>query len=252
MFLNKCMIAVAAGLTLASAQASTLYTLDTTLQGQQIAASAEFEWSGSTLTLTLANDTPTIAFTIQELTGIHFTLSGAPVLLDVTGVAQAGTANCVGVAANEPCNFDSTAVDPFSMPPDLDGNGAAPTGWAALPSLGLFTFGAGNGSWKPFGIVNTNIVGTGTGGNTSNLQHNPFLVGPVVFTLTFGQFDVAPNITGVDFYWGTSSDHRAGSLCTTGDCGIPGGDTPVPEPGSVALLAIALLAASRPLRRRSR
>ena len=41
MFLNKFLIAVAAGLTLASAQASTLYTLDTTLQGQQIAAAAQ-------------------------------------------------------------------------------------------------------------------------------------------------------------------------------------------------------------------
>jgi hypothetical protein len=250
MYLNKYLIAGAAVLVMSSAQASTVYTLDTTLGGHDIAATAAFEWSGSTLTLILTNDTDEIAFTLQELTGFHFTVSGAPVLQSVTGSALGGSVNCIGVAAGASCPiYETGPVDPF-VPPQQLGSGAAPDGWAALPSLGLFTFGAGDGSWKPYGIVNNNVVGTGTGGNTGNAQHNPMLVGPVVFQFAFAPLPNPATITGVDFYWGTSGDHRAGSVCTTGDCGISSRDTPLPEPGTLALLALALTAAGMTLRRK--
>ena len=63
----------------------------------------------------------------------------------------------------------------------------------------------------------------------------------------FEPFNIPPNVTGVDFYWGTGGDHRAASLCTLDDC-IPSGD--VPEPGTLALLALSLLAAGTVIRRK--
>ena len=230
---------------------ATIFTLDTTIGpgNDAIAATAEFIWSGSTLELRLTNDTNGINKTIQELTGFTFILSGSPTLSSVTGLA-AGSVNCIGIAANAPCAMNDTDVDPFGAPPDLTGNGTPPTGWASLPSYALFTFGAGGGSWKPFGIVNDTIVGTGNNGNTSNSSHNPMLLGPVTFDFDFNAFAMTPTITGVQFYWGTGGEHRSGSLCTR-ECGEdPGGDPSVPEPQTLALLGAALFGVAVATRRR--
>lgn len=237
-------LAFTAALALTTAHATT-FTLDTTIgpDSDPIAATAIFTWNGNILDLTLTNDTDSITKIIQELTGIHFVLSGSASLVDVTGTAP-GTANCIGVAAGAPCAFDypGGGVDVFGTPPDLDPNGSAPSGWDFLPNYALFTFGAGAGSWKPYGIVNESIVGTGNSGGNSNPQHNPMLLGPVHFQFIFdGPFAAPPTISGVDFYWGTGGDHRSGSLCTTPECAEGGGDTPVPEPHTLALLALALL-----------
>jgi hypothetical protein len=245
MKLYRQIVALATGLALATAHATT-FTLDTTIgpDSDPISATAIFSWSGNVLDLTLTNDTDSITKIIQELTGIHFILSGSPTLVDVTGTAE-GMANCIGIAAGAPCTFTypPAGVDVFGTPPDLDPNGNPPTGWDLLPSYALFTFGAGAGSWKPYGIVNESIVGTGNDGGNSNPTHNPMLLGPVHFLFTFdGAFAAPPSITGVDFYWGTGGDHRAGSLCTTPECAEGGGDTSVPEPQTLALLALAMLA----------
>jgi hypothetical protein len=248
MNIRRQFLGVALGLAASAAGASTIYTLDTTIGAgnDPIAATAEFTWNGSTLELRLTNDTDPISKIIQELTGIHFVLSGSPDLQSVSGSALGGSVSCIGVASGDPCSVvDAGPVDPFAPPPDLDGNSnnADPQGWSALPSYALFTFGAGGGSWKPYGIVNDSIVSSGTGG-TSNQTHNPVLLGPVDFEFVFAPFASTPNITGVEFYWGTGGEHRSGSLCTSPECGDTppgGGDTPVPEPRTLALLGIALL-----------
>jgi hypothetical protein len=242
-------LALALALAVPSADA-TVFTLDSTITSGSdtvdIAATADFSWSGSTLTLILSNDTNGISRTLQELTGITFILSGSPTLQTggVSGSAL-GTVNCIGVAKGDACDIDNAPADPFGTPPDLDpATGAAPNGWAALPSYALFTFGAGGGSWKPYGIVNDTVVGSGNNGNTSNPEHNPMLLGPVTFEFLFDPFYAPPTITGVQFYWGTGGEHRTGSLCTSPECGIPSRDPPptVPEPQTLALLGLALLA----------
>src|SRR5512146_1839020 len=145
-------LAFTAALALTTAHATT-FTLDTTIgpDSDPIAATAIFTWNGNILDLTLTNDTDSITKIIQELTGIHFMLSGSASLVDVTGTAP-GTANCIGVAAGAPCAFDypGGGVDVFGTPPDLTPNGGAPSGWDFLPNYALFTFGAGAGSWKPY------------------------------------------------------------------------------------------------------
>jgi hypothetical protein len=230
---------------------ATVFTLDSTLGAgnDSIAATAEFTWIGSTLQLRLTNDVDGISKTIQELSGFTFILSGSPTLASMSGSAD-GSVNCIGVAAGSSCLVDTADVDPFATPPDLAGNGTPPTGWAALPSYALFTFGAGGGSWKPYGIVNDSIVGSGNNGNTGNPEHNPMLLGPVTFDFVFNGFARTPTITGVQFYWGTGGEHRSGSLCTGVDCGDPSGDPTVPEPQTLALFGLALLGMAAFTRRR--
>ncbi|MDQ2916226.1 MAG: PEP-CTERM sorting domain-containing protein [Pseudomonadota bacterium] len=223
---------------------ATVFSLDTTIGSgnDPIAASADFVWSGSTLELRLTNDTAGISKTIQELTGITFILSGSPTL-QASGVSgsAAGSVNCIGIGKGDSCAIDHAAVNPFGTPPDLASAGTPPTGWAALPSYALFTFGAGGGSWKPYGIVNDTVVGTGSNGNTSNPEHNPMLLGPVTFDFRFNEFAMTPTITGVEFYWGTGGEHRTGSRCTTEAC-VAARDSSVPEPQTLALLGLALFA----------
>ena len=78
---------------------ATLFTLDTTIGAgnDEIAASAEFTWNGTTLELVLTNDTDGISKTIQELTGINFILSGSPTLQSVTGSARVHSGSGAGV-----------------------------------------------------------------------------------------------------------------------------------------------------------
>lgn len=243
-------LALAAAATTASA---TTFTLDTAMgpDNSPISATAEFTWTGNTLDLRLSNTTDSIDNIIQELTGITFVLSGNPLLQSVSGWSE-GSVNCVGVAANTPCNFDSTPVNAFGDPPDADGKGVAPSGWGLLPNYALFTFAAGDGSFKPYGIVNDSIVGTGSNGGPSNPQHNPLLLGPVDFEFVFASLTAPPMISGVQFYWGTGGDHRTGTLCTTGECATlrldPVAD-PVPEPRTLALFASSMIAMVFGLRR---
>lgn len=249
MRIRKVFLAVGLG-TMVSAANATLFSLSTTIGSDStpISATADFSWNGDTLDLTLANTTNGISQTIQELSGFTFMLSGSPTYVSVTGSAP-GTENCIGIAANASCTAGGP-VDPFGQPVNLS-NGAAPDGWAFLPGYALFTFGAGDGSFKPYGIVNNTVVGTGHPSNTSNPEHNPLLLGPVDFHFLFdgSTFDSPPTITGVQFYWGTGGDHRAGA-CTSDCSGIPSGDQPVPEPQTLALVAMALLAMAAYRRRR--
>ena len=237
-----------------TAAANTLYTLDTTIGGTSVAASADFsiDAAANTITLTLENTTDSISKILQMLTGITMTVSGNPTFESVTGTAS-GWANCIGFASGASCDQQLTSIDLFGAPPDVDGNSnnPNPSGWAYLPNLTHFTVEAGGGSFKPWGIVNDSVVGGGASGNTSNPQHNPMLLGPVTFTFTFADFVTTPTITGVQFYWGTGGDHRAGA-CVSG-CNVSEVDPPpsVPEPQTLALVALGLLGAAGALRGRA-
>jgi hypothetical protein len=206
-----------------------------------VSGTATFEnISATQFTITLDNLTSPTSMTAQELDGLTYSLSGA------TGT---GALVSVSAAAILDCGGDNTVpCDPYA--------GVVPTndGWGVSTSSGVTTLTTTPLGFHPFAIINSNYELPSSGnGNLANGEHNPFLVGPVVFTFN-GQFT---GVSDVTFFWGTSPDTTTGT-CTSG-CTTTTSTTStttttpstVPEPGLLALLGAGLGAAAQRLRRRA-
>jgi hypothetical protein len=148
------------------------------------------------------------------LDGIQFHFSSSPSKFTLTGANASGK---VTVTSGVPVFSD----------PGISQNGSSPFGWT-IQSINSNTWllSAGNGSFKPYGIVNSNI--TGKDGLPNN-QHNPYLDGPVTFSLKIEGLSAIPQVDFTKFYFGTRPDIQNGSAC------------PVPIPPSLFLLAPGLL-----------
>jgi len=201
------------------ARADLVFT-GSTAGADPVSGTADFNIGASSLTLTLTNSS-TVGHLDQVLTGLVFSFAGG------SGFTLGSVSDAAGIAD---CNEKGSTCKGAT---DNDGEAGAttPFGWG-LTGSGIF---AGGGSFKPFGIINAATVDGTTGadcpsanGDLCNPQHNPFLIGPTVFTINFA---TAPtNITGVTFDWGTGPDQTS-----------PGRLTPVPEPKWSILLPVFLL-----------
>lgn len=173
--------------------------------------------SANTLTITLTNtDGPSqLSGITSVLDGLRFTLSASPASASLSGGSAAGT---VTVGKNS-VQFSDPAGG-------ISATGANPFGWTLQSAgSGQWLLAAGNGSFKPDGIVNHNV--TATDGLT-NAQHNPFLDGPVSFTFNLSGLSAIPSVTSTSFYFGTTPDVQAGHSA-------------VPVPASALLLATGLM-----------
>jgi len=213
-----------------------IYSTDANIGGDPVSGTASFHLDGHTLAVTLENTTPDISKIIQLLDGIRFTLSGGSgVTLTLLSVSAQGFYDCAD---------GTTCISETAFDDDHTGiSQISPYEWGFTGSL----LSAGNGSFKPAGIVNSSVTAlTGLGnGGLGNPQHNDFLLGPVLFTVNLGYITPPTGVSSATFYWGTSGDHTADD---TGVADVQA--TTVPEPASIALLGGILLLAGRAIKRR--
>ena len=107
------------------------------------------------------------------LDGLTFSLSGAPTGITLTGAQAFGTVDATnGLAFNSPSR-------------GITQTGSTPFGWSMQSQGGTLQLFAGNGSFKPYGIVNSNIT---VNDGIDNAEHNPYINGPVTFNF---------NVTGL-------------------------------------------------------
>ncbi len=140
--------------------------------------------SSSLMTIKLTNTTAGVDEITDVLDGFLFTFSTAPTSITLTDVALGGTplgylcnkekVNGVWVSS---CEDDDPTDDGFPF-----------YEWTVEGS-NPFLAAAGDGSYKPYGIVNDTIT---PDDGIPNDQHNPFLNGPVTFTLTMTGFCQSP------------------------------------------------------------
>ena len=221
-------LAVGAALALASslAWANVQYTFFangvTDSYAEQGYAVFSFANDGSSLAITLADTVNPTAAIQSEITGLQFTLSSAPSSVSLASVVPSQVIDCTNSAT--PCP---------------SGAGSSPYGWGAAQNGGGLSLGAGfNGStfgYQPYGIVNANYLSGSGAGALGTPSNNPLLVGPVTFNFALTGLGSAPEVNSVGFLFGS-----------------PPVDPPatIPEPQSLALFAVGLLAAGWASRRK--
>jgi len=200
--------------------------------------SAGFELSGTTLTITLTNTTPQTLMAIgQVLTGLTWDITDAGVILTPDTALIASGSMLVGFGSTSDTDLSSE----WGFKSDISAGSSplGPFGSFGISSVGdinfgLDTFGAGDRfdtSTNLFGPDSLDGIGGGIVGTTVDLtadgfpSQGPLVQHQMVLTFNISAGDLTTGeITNVQPIFGTD------------------GASPVPEPGTLSLLAAGLLA----------
>jgi PEP-CTERM motif len=202
---------------------------NSTLDGQDIAATATFTTTNGGFTLLLENLVNDPVSIIQNLSGIQFTVT------DATSGSLASSAGTPRTIAS-----NGTFVD----------GPVGPTDW-------LFTFGAGAFSLTALGangpdqtIVGApgaaNTYGSANGSIAGNNPHNPFLALNAAFQIAALGVTDQSQISDVVLFFGTGPTALS-AVCSDGCPDV----TTVPEPTSLMLLGAGLLGLTYAQRKKS-
>jgi hypothetical protein len=204
-------------------QANIIFNTSGSTSGGSVSGTADFTILASTLDVTITNTTNPVNDLARVLDGLAFTLVGGSGLT-LTSVTAAGFVDCTSGT----CTSVGTFHDYHSGT-----NVGSPYTWSLAGTAPYHLF-AGDPaqSFHPGGIVDSFVTGAD---GIPNDQHNDFLLGPVTFAFSF---TTAPtDVTSATFYWGTVPETTTSTRqCVGNNCG----DLFVPEPGSIALVGLAL------------
>jgi hypothetical protein len=230
-----------------AAQATVIFTDNAIVGGNAVTASAGFAISGTTLTLTLTNTSPSNALEAptNTLTGLSFLINGsAPALAPVSAISPNTIVNSANCNVN-PCSGTNVNVGGEWGYQQNSG------GKEAIGSAGYITTGLpGNlGNFNGVDLqspasldgIEFGILSASHGSLNGGLAGQALIEDRVVLTLTVPSGTAEGQIGSVSFLYGTAPDATIP--------GTPG--TPVPEPATLALLGTALLG-FRALRGRQR
>lgn len=213
--------AFASALTVQPAMADTIYSFTTGTNGNaNQSATATFDFASAnsfTLTLTNTDDITSIASVLDDFS---FTESGTLTTLTLNSLTDQGQVDCTASTnTTSSCTTNTTTNGTGLWSSTLTGNND------------LLVAGVGE---HPYGIVNATIDTNANLDGLRNSQHNPYLLGPAVFSFTSTGETSTPTISDVVFSFGTTPDLISGQS-------IPPGPPPsVPEPSSLAALGSGL------------
>ncbi len=213
------------------------YSAATNLSGNPVDARATFDVSAGSMVVTLTNLQPNIKSVGQDISSLWFTVNNGSSILSLSGASVTLSGNLIDIGSNGVVNTAGTLTDV-----KLGTKGTSTEHWSAGQGTPQFYFNDLNGGGQPYqtiigpsgsngkyGSVNNSIYG--------NTSHNPFIQNQATFKIQAAGLLATSTISDIKVGFGTTAG------CNTVRM--------VPEPGSLALLAIGALAFTGVLRRKT-
>lgn len=206
--------------------------------GVSVDAKATFDVSAGSMVVTLTNLQSNITNVGQDISSLWFTVNNGSSILSLSGASVTLSGNLIDIGSNGVMSTAGTLTDV-----KLGTKGTSTEHWSAGQGTSQFYFNDLNGGGQPYqtiigppgsngkyGSVNNSIYG--------NTSHNPFIQNQATFRIQAAGLLATSTISDIKVGFGTN------------DCNTPTVRM-VPEPGSLALLAIGALAFAGVLRRKT-